>query len=333
MHEIWFDKSQIIELKMRVYETMKALLGQLSDMDIRLLRVFMAVVDSGGLSAAEMELNIGRSTISRHLKDLEQRLGLVLCLRGRSGFSLTSEGLHIYESAQRLVLSMDEFRHEVNGLHHSLKGHLIIAMFDTTVTNSMCQVDKAIADYASRAPDVAIDIHVLPVNEIEKGVLEGKYHIGIIPPHRRSASLEYLPLFGEQMYMYCGKGHPLFDVQRLVSDDEIMAQKYAGLSFSSPNMEIGRALNLDKSATATNQEGIATLIRSGQYIGFLPEHFAAIMVVQDKIIRVNNPNFSYYCQFTAIHRKSPKPTRIVQEFLDSLMRSKTLVDEEQQQYT
>ena len=130
-------------------------------------------------------------------------------------------------------------------------------MFDTTVTNSMCQVDKAIADYASRAPDVAIDIHVLPVNEIEKGVLEGKYHIGIIPPHRRSASLEYLPLFGEQMYMYCGKGHPLFDVQRLVSDDEVMAQKYAGLSFSSPNMEIGRALNLDKSATATNQEGIA----------------------------------------------------------------------------
>lgn len=332
MHQIWFDKSQIIELKMRGYETMKALLGQLSDLDIRLLRVFMAVVDSGGLSAAEMELNIGRSTISRHLKDLEFRLGLVLCHRGRSGFSLTSEGLHIYESAQRLVRSMDEFRHEINGLHHSLKGHLIIAMFDTTVTNSQCRVDSAIADYVSRAPDVAIDIHILPVNEIEKGVLDGKYHLGIIPPHRRSASLEYIPLFGEQMYMYCGRGHSLFDAQRLVNDEEIMMQKYAGLSFSSPNMEIGRALNLCKSATASNQEGIATLIQSGQYIGFLPEHFAAIMVAKGKMTRVNNPNFSYYCQFTAIHRKSPKPTRIVQEFLTALLHAKTLVKDSQQEY-
>ena len=48
----------------------RALLGQLSDMDLRLLRVFRAVVDCGGLSAAELELNIGASTVSRHLKDL-----------------------------------------------------------------------------------------------------------------------------------------------------------------------------------------------------------------------------------------------------------------------
>src|SRR5262245_43366815 len=36
----------------------RALLGQLSDMDLRLLRVFKTVVECGGLSAAELELNI-----------------------------------------------------------------------------------------------------------------------------------------------------------------------------------------------------------------------------------------------------------------------------------
>lgn len=72
-----FDKLKPIKLKVRVCETMKALLGQLADMDIRLLRVFNSVVECGGLSAAEMELNIGRSTISRHLKDLEARLGIM----------------------------------------------------------------------------------------------------------------------------------------------------------------------------------------------------------------------------------------------------------------
>lgn len=37
----------------------RAVLGQLSDMDLRLLQVFKAVVECGGMSAAELELNIG----------------------------------------------------------------------------------------------------------------------------------------------------------------------------------------------------------------------------------------------------------------------------------
>jgi len=65
----------------------RAVLGQLSDMDLRLLQVFKSVVECGGLAAAELELNIATSTISRHLKDLETRLGLVLCRRGRAGFA------------------------------------------------------------------------------------------------------------------------------------------------------------------------------------------------------------------------------------------------------
>lgn len=298
---------------------MKALLGQLSDIDIRLLRVYIAVVESGGLSAAEMELNIGRSTISRHLKDLEDRLGLVLCRRGRAGFSLTSEGEHIYDAARRLLLSIDDFRHEVNDLHHSLKGHLVIAMFDSTATNPECRVHEALASYSAKAPDVAIDIHVVPVNEIEKGVIEGRYHIGIIPPHRRSPSLQYTRLFGEQMHMYCSAGHPLFGCVGEISDEQIMAQNYAGLSFSSPNMEKGRALGLNRKAAASNQEGIATFIQSGRYIGFLPDHLAELLVNKGTLQRINNSKFSYYCDFTAIVRKSPKPPRLVDEFLTALV--------------
>lgn len=302
---------------------MKQRLGQLADMDIRLLRVFVSVVESGGLSAAEMELNIGRSTISRHLKDLELRLGMVLCHRGRAGFSLTNEGDQVYHSAQRLLLSIEDFRQEVNDIHKSLKGHLVIAMFDTTVTNPECRVNEAIEEYLRHAPDVMIDIHVVPVNEIEKGVIEGQYHIGIIPPHRRSASLEYMLLFGEQMHMYCGDSHHLFDRSGPVTDEEMMAQRYVGLSFSSPNMEKGRELGLIKSAAASNQEGIATLIRSGHYIGFLPDHFARIMEAEGKMKKLDNPKYCYFCEFTAIHRKSPKPTRIVQRFLDTLTLVKT----------
>jgi DNA-binding transcriptional LysR family regulator len=58
-------------------------LGQLSDMDIApAAGVQKSVVECGGMAAAELELNIGTSTVSRHVKDLETRLGLTLCRRG-----------------------------------------------------------------------------------------------------------------------------------------------------------------------------------------------------------------------------------------------------------
>src|SRR5574343_1906153 len=95
----------------------KAVLGQISDMDLRLLRVFRAVVDCGGMSAAELELNIGTSTVSRHIKDLEARLGLTLCRRGRAGFALTAEGQRVYDETLRLLASVRSFRDSVDDIH------------------------------------------------------------------------------------------------------------------------------------------------------------------------------------------------------------------------
>ncbi len=84
--------------------------GQLQDMDLRLLRVYKAIVESGGFSAAQVELNVSRSTISASMSDLETRLGLKLCKRGRSGFSLTSAGSQVYDTTLQLLNSMDVFR-------------------------------------------------------------------------------------------------------------------------------------------------------------------------------------------------------------------------------
>ena len=66
---------------------------QVSDFDLRLLRVFRTVAQVGSFSAAEGVLGITRSAISLHMSDLEKRLGGIrLCQRGRAGFALTEEG-------------------------------------------------------------------------------------------------------------------------------------------------------------------------------------------------------------------------------------------------
>lgn len=298
----------------------KALLGQLSDIDIRLLRVFRVVSESGGISAAELELNIGRSTISRHIKDLEVRLGMTLCRRGRSGFSLTDEGQKIYQATLRLLGSLDEFRSEVDDVHRRMSGSLSLALFDKTASNPESRIHKALALFDEKAPAVALDIYVEPLNEIERGVMEGRFQLGVIPSHRSSPSLDYYPLFEEQMYLYCGYGHPLFSRADItIHKEDILDCKYAGLGYHSPNMEIGRRLAMERDATVYDQEAIVHFLLSGRYLGYLPDHYAKPFVEQGLIRPLGVDTFQYRCYFQAIVRHAPKPSRVLQTFLDCLV--------------
>ena len=81
----------------------------LDSLDVRLLRIYVTIVEAGGFAAAQGELNLSLSTISNHISALEGRLGLTLCQRGRSGFRLTEEGRAVYEEAKRLFGSIDQF--------------------------------------------------------------------------------------------------------------------------------------------------------------------------------------------------------------------------------
>ena len=56
----------------------------MSQVDIRLLNVFLTVVDCGGFTPAQIALNVSQSTLSSHMSALEARLDMRLCERGRA---------------------------------------------------------------------------------------------------------------------------------------------------------------------------------------------------------------------------------------------------------
>jgi len=300
----------------------KALLGEVGDAEVRLLRIFKSVVECGGLSAAELELNIGRSTVSRHVKDLEERLGLVLCRRGRAGFALTVDGQQVYAAALRLLAALDGFRAEVRGLQSDLVGSLALGLFDKTASNPQAHLGRAVRDFRRVAPEVTIDITVGTLNSIESAVIDGRLHLGIVPEHRRSESLEYHALFGERMNLYCGAQHPLFTAEHAALGwSDLQDYDYAGLAFHSPNMEASHRFGLRRQASVTDQEAIATLVLSGCYLGFLPDHYAEAFVAAGRMRRIQHPECMYEVQFMAIVRRSPGPSRVAQAFLDALRRA------------
>jgi DNA-binding transcriptional LysR family regulator len=299
--------------------TKKALAGQADDTEIRLLRIFRSVVDCGGFAAAERELGIGRSTVSRHIQELERRLGVRLCRRGRAGFALTDEGTRVHRSALEVLQTIDGFRAQVQDLRTELGGTLCIGIFDKTVSNGQAHLHSAMRAFRRVAPGVALDIGVDTIHAIEAGVIAGRLQVGVVPSHTRSDLLEYMELFGEDMVLCCGRHHPLFG---LPAGHPLLAElrgfDHAGLGFQSPNMEATHRFGLRRQATANDQEGIATLVLSGTYIGFLPDHYARGFIEAGEMRRVERPDVQYRVHFVAAWRRSPQPTRVTRAFLQAL---------------
>jgi LysR family transcriptional regulator, transcriptional activator for bauABCD operon len=307
---------------MKVSETQRerAILGQVSDLDLRLLRVFKAVVECGGMAAAELELNIGTSTVSRHVKDLESRLGLRLCRRGRSGFALTTEGDRVYREILQLLGSVAAFRNSIDDIHRRMGGQLEVALFDKTATNPAARIHQALARFSALAPEVTLSVHVDSINGIERGLIGGAFHVGIMPVHRSSKTLRYADLFGETMLLYCGSQHSLFEANdSSLTWAQIRKLPFAGLGYHSPNMELTHRERLQRSATGYDQEAIATLVLSGKYLGFLPDHYAESFVRAGLLRALNPQRLRYSCRFASVIRRSPEPSRAIRAFAECLL--------------
>ncbi|MCY1413998.1 HTH-type transcriptional regulator BenM [compost metagenome] len=294
-------------------------LAQVSDFDIRLLKIFRSVVECGGFSAAENVLGIGRSAISQQMSDLEQRLGLRLCQRGRAGFSLTEEGREVYQSALQLLGALESFRTEVNGLHQHLRGELNIGLTDNLVTLPHMRITHALAQLKDRGPDVRIQIRMIAPSQVEQGVLDGSLHVGVVPQASPLSGLEYEFLYGERSQLYCAVGHPLFYVDDSeLADDRLDAQDAIAPTFRLPAEIQALYQRLNCTASASDREGMAFLILTGRYIGYLPDHYASFWVQQGRLRALKASERFYDLNLCWVTRKGRRPHLVLESFLESL---------------
>ncbi|MBS3667454.1 MULTISPECIES: LysR family transcriptional regulator [Halomonadaceae] len=293
-----------------------ASLGQMSDYEIRLIRIFKTVVECGGFTAAETTLGISRSAISQHMNDLEGRLGFSLCQRGRGGFSLTEEGKEIYQAGLTLLTALETFKSDVNALHQTIKGELNIGITDNLVTLPAMHVTNALTELSAPEHEVTLHIHMEPSDAVIRGVMDGHLHVGVVPAVNLPTSLEARHLYDEPSYLYCAAGHPLFTEDDDVLSGEDIAQ-HAAISPRYPLPVEARQAHdvLSLRASASDREGAAFLILTGRFIGFLPEHVAAQWVAAGKMRALHTNTQHYRIPFVLITRHDRRPNRVVDAFL------------------
>ena len=301
----------------------KAFSGQTSDVDLRLMRVFKTVIECGGLSAAQAELGVSRSTISIQLSDLETRLGVRLCHRGRSGFSLTQQGQQVLTYIDRLLTAVDDFGANVSSVNDRMVGKIEIGMIDYTVSDDNNPLMSAIKHYREKEPGVTISLMTGTPNEIERGVIDGTLHVGIVPDYHRLPGLRYNYLYHEPIGLFCGGEHPL--AQEIAAGAELTAEevyehKLVFRGYYESDALRGIKERFPVGCTVYQTEAVLAFVQAGVYLGFFPVH--CVDAMRGTIYEVLPEVFGYTSPICAISRSDRRQSVILQDFLGLLCTEK-----------
>jgi DNA-binding transcriptional LysR family regulator len=122
-------------------------------MDLNEILVFAAVARAASFSRAAVELGMPKSTVSRKVSELEERLQSRLLQRTTRKLSLTDAGRTYYDYAARISGEIEEAERAVSSLQTKPLGLLRV-----TAPINVAFLSPIIRDYLKRYPDVRLEL-------------------------------------------------------------------------------------------------------------------------------------------------------------------------------
>lgn len=92
------------------------------------MRVILAVVDAGSLSAGSRKLGVPLPSVSRKVAELERFLGTNLLVRTSRNIQLTDAGRDYVQAARRIIAELDEAERRASGEYQTPRGELTVTM-------------------------------------------------------------------------------------------------------------------------------------------------------------------------------------------------------------
>src|SRR6478735_9300066 len=155
-------------------------------MDLNEILVFARVVDAGSFSAAARLLEMPKSTVSRKVAELEERIGARLLHRTTRKLGLTDAGRIYYEHSARIVAEIEEAEEAVSRMESAPRGLLRV-----TAPLSFNMLGSIVAEYLRRHPDVQVD---LSCTDRAVDLVEERFDLGIRVGQLADSSLVARPL-------------------------------------------------------------------------------------------------------------------------------------------
>ncbi|WP_163575525.1 LysR family transcriptional regulator [Halomonas faecis] len=165
-------------------------------MQLKSLRLFMAVVETGSFVAAAERLHTVQSNVTAHIKKLEAELGVQLIDRQGRARS-TSAGRALARHAERILTAHDEAVTLFRG-DETPRGRLRIGAMETTMA---LRLPPLLADFHAQHPEVDISLQAGPTADLVTGLVEGDLDCAFVAGRIEHRRFHQLKAFSERLVL------------------------------------------------------------------------------------------------------------------------------------
>jgi len=187
-------------------------------MDLGDLRIFVAVVEEGGILKAARRMHRVPSNITTRIKQLETSIGAQLFHREKQRLHLSSNGELLHAYAVKLLRLADEATGALGGSVPS--GLLRLGSLESTAAS---RLPRVLATYHKAYPQVRIELVTGTNDALTEAVIDRRIDAAFVAEPPGADKLAALPLFEERLVLLTAQDHRIVRTPDDVSEDSVIA--------------------------------------------------------------------------------------------------------------
>ncbi|HYV98032.1 MAG TPA: LysR family transcriptional regulator [Gemmatimonadaceae bacterium] len=288
-------------------------------LEVRHLRMVVAIAESGTVSRAAQQMFVTQAAISRQLLGLERRIGRALFHRTRRGMVPTDAGASLLDAARAvlphlaraetaLVVRNQPSRRMRVGTPHPL------AMAWMPQALSACRAHLAHVD-VQLVPDIIVN----PLAALRDRSLD----VAVLIEHPHDLRLEAHTLFEEELVALVSASHPLAEKTSVSREDIavetlVLHEHDACASGALPALLTERGMIAKRVINVALPAALRAIVRAEDAIGIAPRWQAADLAADLRVLRVTSGGLSR--TWYAIARRGAVPRAHLSHFASAVAR-------------
>lgn len=178
----------------------------LNRFDLVSLRLFVAVIDAGSLTAGANRFGLSLAATSKRIAELEQHCGFTLLQRSPRGITATEAGQTVHRNAIEVIARLEQLAQAVDDLQSGAAGYLRLCANPSAFGGFL---PGLLARYAERFPSVRIDLADMLSEDGVRAVHQGAAELAVIGDNVPHEGLETFVCNVDQLVLLAPAGHRL----------------------------------------------------------------------------------------------------------------------------
>ena len=252
----------------------------MSSIELWHLRYFIALAERLHFGRAAASLHISQPPLSRAIRGLEERLGVMLFVRSRRKVELTPEGARLLEEGKRLLEQVDRTVHELRAMAGGERGRLRVGFVSLADYGVLPSLLKA---YKAAHPGVGLALREMLSPEQAAALASGELDFGLLlPPVSGASQLEHVVVQREHFVVALPAGHALAGEKGRIAMRALAAEQFVmvpreiapGLYDIVTGLAARAGFSLNVAQEAIQMQTVVSLVSSGLGAAIVPASVA-----------------------------------------------------------